>query len=157
MQRMVRLEAEILASMGGFSVDFSGLMTRTSRKGTAALSNSISTVNWMEGLELLRMFRKFCNHYGPWGQTTNMSPTYRNHSDGLYYAGANFSKCSINMLLTIGDSFPYHAIFWMEELIVHLKICGSQTNFHQFHDGFDLQGRPFHQCVIIMEHISDDL
>jgi hypothetical protein len=28
------------------------------------------------------------------------------------------------------------------------------SNFQQFHDGFDFQNRPFHQCVIIMELIS---
>jgi hypothetical protein len=29
--------------------------------------------------------------------------------------------------------------------------------WQQFHDGFDLQGRPFRQFVIVMELISDDL
>jgi hypothetical protein len=43
----------------------------------------------------------------------------------------------------------------LEELIVHLKTYGSQTNLLQFHDGFDLQERPFRQCVIVMELISD--
>jgi hypothetical protein len=45
----------------------------------------------------------------------------------------------------------------LEELIVHPKICGSQTNFQQFHDGLNLQDRPFGQSVIVMEIISDDL
>jgi hypothetical protein len=45
----------------------------------------------------------------------------------------------------------------LEELIIHLKICGSQTNFQQFHDGFDLQDRLFHKYVNVMELISDDL
>jgi hypothetical protein len=31
------------------------------------------------------------------------------------------------------------------------------NKFQQSHDGFYLQDRPFHQCVIIMELISDDL
>jgi hypothetical protein len=31
------------------------------------------------------------------------------------------------------------------------------SNFQQFHDGFNLQDRPFHQCVIIMDLISDNL
>jgi hypothetical protein len=30
----------------------------------------------------------------------------------------------------------------LEELTIHLKICGSQTNFQQFRDGFDLQDSP---------------
>jgi hypothetical protein len=50
-----------------------------------------------------------------------------------------------------------HAIFLLEELIDHLKICGSQTNFQQVHDDFDLQERPFFQYVIVMELISDAL
>jgi hypothetical protein len=45
----------------------------------------------------------------------------------------------------------------LEELINNLKICGSRTNFQQFHDGFGLQDRRFRQCVIITELISDDL
>jgi hypothetical protein len=45
----------------------------------------------------------------------------------------------------------------LEELVVHLKICGSQTNFQQFHDGFDLQDRWFRHIVIVMELIIDDL
>jgi hypothetical protein len=36
-----------------------------------------------------------------------------------------------------------HAVFLMEEFIVHLKLCGSQTNLQQPHGGFDLRGRPF--------------
>jgi hypothetical protein len=38
-----------------------------------------------------------------------------------------------------------------------LNIYDSQTNFQQLHDGFDLQDRPFHQGVMVMELISDDL
>jgi hypothetical protein len=45
----------------------------------------------------------------------------------------------------------------LEELIVLLKVSGSQTNFQQLHDGFDLQERLFRQCVIVWELISDDL
>jgi hypothetical protein len=41
-------------------------------------------------------------------------------------------------------------MFLLEELIIHLKICGSETDFQQFHDGFDLQDRLFRQCVIVM-------
>jgi hypothetical protein len=44
----------------------------------------------------------------------------------------------------------------LEEL-VHLKICGSQANIQQLHDGFDLQDKPVRQCVIVVELISDDL
>jgi hypothetical protein len=47
-------------------------------------------------------------------------------------------------------------MFLLEELVFHLKICGSQTNLQQFYDGFDLQDRPFYLCVIVMELISDD-
>jgi hypothetical protein len=44
----------------------------------------------------------------------------------------------------------------LEEL-VHLKIYGSQANLQQLRDGFALQDRPFRQCVIVVELISDDL
>jgi hypothetical protein len=57
----------------------------------------------------------------------------------------------------MGDRELPIAIFLLEELIVNLKICGSQTNFQQFHDGFNLRDRLFCQCVIIMELISGDL
>jgi hypothetical protein len=44
----------------------------------------------------------------------------------------------------------------LEEL-VHLNICGSQTNLQQLHDGFDLQDRPFRQSIVVVELISYDL
>jgi hypothetical protein len=136
------------------------LMTSTSRKAIT-LSDCISTVNCIEGLKLLRCLRKFCNRSGPRGQTTNVSSPYISHSDGLCCAESrvNFSKCSMKMLLTMSDkrAFHSHAIFLLEELIVHLKICGSQTSLQQLHDGFDLQDRPFRQCVTVIELISDDL
>jgi hypothetical protein len=44
----------------------------------------------------------------------------------------------------------------LEEFVVHLKICPSQANIQQLHDGFDLQDRPFRQCVIVVELISVD-
>jgi hypothetical protein len=43
------------------------------------------------------------------------------------------------------------------ELTIYLKICGSQTNFLQFHSGFSLQGRLFIKGVTVMEFITDDL
>jgi hypothetical protein len=49
-----------------------------------------------------------------------------------------------------------HVIFLLEELIIHLKLCGSQANLQQFHNGFGLQGRPFRESVIFMEFIADD-
>jgi hypothetical protein len=38
-----------------------------------------------------------------------------------------------------------------------MKVCGSQANLQQLLDAFDLQDRPFRQCAIIVELISDDL
>jgi hypothetical protein len=49
-----------------------------------------------------------------------------------------------------------HAIFLLEELIIHLNICCSQTNLLHFNNDFRLQGKPFHQSVIIV-FIADDL
>jgi hypothetical protein len=93
---MVRVEAEISASVGGFPVDFGGqcrlfLMTRIYRKGLA-LSGSISIVKWIENLKILRWLRKSCNRSGPRGQTTNVSSTYQSHSDGLCCAKSQFLK-----------------------------------------------------------------
>jgi hypothetical protein len=45
----------------------------------------------------------------------------------------------------------------LEELIILLELCGSKKNLQHFHNGFGLQGRPFHQSVIIMEFTTDDL
>jgi hypothetical protein len=44
----------------------------------------------------------------------------------------------------------------LEELVLYLKIGGSQADFQQLHDGFDLQDRPFCQCDIVVELIFDD-
>jgi hypothetical protein len=62
------------------------------------------------------------------------------------------------MLLTRGDkrASRSHAIFLLKEFIIHPKICGSQRNLQQFHNGFRLQGRLFHQSIILMEFIADD-
>jgi hypothetical protein len=38
-----------------------------------------------------------------------------------------------------------------------MKICGSQANLQQLHDGFDLQDRPFRRCDIVIALISYDL
>jgi hypothetical protein len=43
-----------------------------------------------------------------------------------------------------------HAIFLLEELIIHQKMCGSQRNL-------SLQGKLFHQGLIIMQLIADGL
>jgi hypothetical protein len=71
---------------------------------------------------------------GPWGQTTNVSSTCRSHRDGLCRAEsrASFSKCSMKVLLTMGDRERPTAM--LEELIIHLKTYGSQTNFRKFHE-----------------------
>jgi hypothetical protein len=45
----------------------------------------------------------------------------------------------------------------LEELIMHLKECTSQTNPQQFYNGFGMQGRPFLQSDIVMEFIADGL
>jgi hypothetical protein len=58
----------------------------------------------------------------------------------------------------IGDRGAHnHAIFLLEEVIIHLKICGSQTNLQQFHNGFSLQGRPFHHSVIVVEFVEQEI
>jgi hypothetical protein len=44
----------------------------------------------------------------------------------------------------------------LEELIVHLKNMWF-SNIQQFHDGFDLQDKPFRQCVTVTKLISDYL
>jgi hypothetical protein len=63
------------------------------------------------------------------------------------------------MLLTMGGrELPHsHASFLLEELVVHLKICGSQANLEKLHDGFDQHDRLYRQCVVFTELISDDL
>jgi hypothetical protein len=43
-------------------------------------------------------------------------------------------------------------MFLLEELVVHLKICVLRQTSSSF-----MQDRPFRQCVIIVEFISDDL
>jgi hypothetical protein len=55
----------------------------------------------------------------------------------------------MKVLLTMADK-ELHAIILLEELVVYPKVGDSQTNFQQFHDGFDLQVRPFSQCIIIL-------
>jgi hypothetical protein len=65
---MVRIEDEISACVDGLPVNFRGQCPfpddENIQKRTA-LSDSISIVNWMEGLKLLRWLRKFCNCSGP--------------------------------------------------------------------------------------------
>jgi hypothetical protein len=61
-RQMVKSEVEISASVGGFPVDFGGQchllpVDQNIRKGIT-LSDSISIMNCMEGLKLLRLLRK---------------------------------------------------------------------------------------------------
>jgi hypothetical protein len=49
-----------------------------------------------------------------------------------------------------------NAIFLVEVFIVHLKICGSQTNFQLFHNSIDLYERPFRQMYHCNGLISPD-
>jgi hypothetical protein len=58
MWQMIRTEVEILASVGGYSVDFGGqrhlIPDDQNIQKRTALFDSISIVNWMEGLKQLR-------------------------------------------------------------------------------------------------------
>jgi hypothetical protein len=68
MQQMAITEVEIMASVGGFSVDFGGqccLLPDDQNIQERNHTNSISMVNWMAGLKLLRWLRKFCKCSGP--------------------------------------------------------------------------------------------
>jgi hypothetical protein len=61
-------EVEVAACMSGLPVDLGGhclpiLDNQYIQKGNAP-SDSISIVNWMEGLRLLRWLRKVCNRSG---------------------------------------------------------------------------------------------
>jgi hypothetical protein len=158
---MVRVQVEVSASVGGFPVDFGGQGrlfpdNQNIKKGDRTVY--VAVVKWMDSIKLLLWLRKSCNRSGPSGQTTNVSSTYRSHSDGFYCAEsrANFSKCSMKVLPTMGiESFPYPSHLFVEKL-VHLKICGSQANLQQLHDAFDVQDRRFRQCVIVVELVSDD-
>jgi hypothetical protein len=68
-QQMVRFEVEIPVSVGAFAVHFGGqchlFPDDQNTQKWIDLSDSISIVNWMEGLKLLRWLRKFFNHSGP--------------------------------------------------------------------------------------------
>jgi hypothetical protein len=64
---MVRIQDEISASVGGFSVDLSGQyrICLDGQNIQDTLPGFVSVLNWMEGLKLLRWLRKFCNRFGP--------------------------------------------------------------------------------------------
>jgi hypothetical protein len=61
------------------------------------LSDSISIMNWMENLKLLKWLRKVCSRSSPGGQTTDISTLKRNHSGGLCCSESrdNLSKYSM--------------------------------------------------------------
>jgi hypothetical protein len=65
----------------------------------------------------------------------------------------------MKMLLTMSDSELRITMTpsFLEELFIHLKMCSSQANFQQHRECFDLQDRPFPQCVIVVKLISDYL
>jgi hypothetical protein len=62
---MVRVEVVILASVGVFGRQFRPSPDDHNVQKRNALSDSISIVNWMEGLKLLKWLRMFCNRSGP--------------------------------------------------------------------------------------------
>jgi hypothetical protein len=50
---------------------------------------------------------------------------------------------------------PIGMPFLLAELTVDLKIYLFSTDLQQLNDDFDLQDRPFRQCVFVVEFISD--
>jgi hypothetical protein len=86
MRRMVRFVVEVLATVGvscRLWWPVKSISWWSQHQGRKCLCHSVSIVNWMEGLKLLRWLRKSCNLFGPWDPTTNMSSEYRSHSDDL--------------------------------------------------------------------------
>jgi hypothetical protein len=132
------------------------LIARTSNK-SFALSDSISTVNWMEVLRLLRWLKKFCNLFGPRGQTPNESTKHHGSSSGLHCAESivRFAKHSSQMSLTrkareLPIAMPYFSC-------KNLSFTESRWLSDEFHDNFNLENGPFRQCAIDVLLISDDL
>jgi hypothetical protein len=91
MWRMVRLEAEIFASVGGVPVDSVG-QCRLFPDDQNIQKGNRTVWLYFHGLKLLRWLRKFCNHSGPWGQTTNVSSMYRSYSNVLCRVKSQFLK-----------------------------------------------------------------
>jgi hypothetical protein len=128
------------------------LMSRTFTKGNSR-TYCISIVIRMEVLRPLRCFKEFCNLSGQWGQTTYMLCTQRSQSDGwIVQSQGSLSQKDPRMSQTTGDR--------------ELPIAGStyhppenmwfSNKFSATNEGLNLQNRRFHQCVVLMELISDD-
>jgi hypothetical protein len=91
---------------------------RTSRKGLA-LSDSFSTVNVMESPKLLKWLRKFCNCFGPWGQTL---------------------KCVINILE------PQCWFMLCQFTVVHVRIRAHPTT-HTYAHECTIAFKVFYTCL----------
>jgi hypothetical protein len=96
----------------------------------------------MDGVKILRWLGKTCNRSGPWGQTRNVSSTYRSHSDGLLCrVKSKFLKMLHEDVAHNGwqGASHSHAIVLLEAL-VHLKIWVDAPAFLMFcrvtFDGF---------------------
>jgi hypothetical protein len=113
------------------------------------VGQSVGFACGLRATEFVCLLWKFCKCPRPWGHhnggrvvvyvAPSQEPDYR-------------SAPSMQMLLTTGDrELPHsHATFPLQELIIHLRIYGSQANLEQVHTGFCLQHRPFRLIAIIM-------
>lgn len=137
MQRMIRFKVEVAASVGVFFLEtlvanaHSCLMTKTSRKVNCISFYFLSKVD--ENLRLLRWLKKFYELSGPWTQPTNVicMPESQKWSV-LHCVKSQFLRMFHEGVVNDwGYASNSHAIFLLE-LIYHLKVGGSQTNFQQF-------------------------
>jgi hypothetical protein len=79
------------------------------------------------------------------------------YARAMHHVKSHFLKMVHEDVANYWEPFHSHVIFLLEEIIIHLKVGGSQTNLQQFHEGFNLQNGLFCRCVITVEFISDDL
>jgi hypothetical protein len=73
-----------------------------------------------------------------------MSLSCQSHRDGLCYAELSQLLKMFHVNIDGGwRAVHSDALFLLDGLIIHLKICDPETNLQQFYDGFDLQG----ECI----------
>jgi hypothetical protein len=134
------------------------LMSRTSTEGFV-LSDSISIVNLVEVL----------NYWSDWGNSVT-ARTHKARPQICYqHVGA---KAILFVLCLLKGKFlkifhvdiandgrqrdsHCHVLFQLEQFSIHLKIYGSQTNFQQFPDGFDLQDWRFRNVNRCGAYVDD--
>jgi hypothetical protein len=133
---MIRFEVVISTRWASFLwilvANVVSLLTVRTYSKKIILADSVSMLNWIVYLRLLRWLKESYDISRPWGHNTNVPSTYRSHSDDLH--SSKFSECSMNVMCMTWLQFPRvtPSFYWKKlssiwKVMVRRQSSGSST------------------------------